>query len=98
MTHLNDYDFDQMDPSSIWIVAFYVPQCSHTEAFAPKLEAAAHDLQNHGYNIKLGAVNVEDNKELGWKYQVGESPSVKIFYHANEGGWVDTDYVGEAEQ
>ena len=40
-----------MDTESIWVIAFYVPWCEHTEAFAPKLEAAVKDLQANGYSV-----------------------------------------------
>ena len=83
-----------MDTESIWVIAFYVPWCEHTEAFAPKLEAAVKDLQAKGYSVKMGAVDVEANRELGWKYQVDSSPTTKIFFYT-DGEWTDTNYVGE---
>ena len=87
-----------LDEDSIWLVVFYVPWDEHIKPFAPKLEMSYADLLKRGYTVKFGAVNVAENRQLGWKYQIDRSPLVKILmYDDSTGDWKVTNYDGERE-
>ena len=73
-----------MHSDEIWVVAFYVPWCPHALRFAPEMEGAASDLQDHVYKIKFGAVDVSKQHALGWRYKIDKSPVVKIFYNQDD--------------
>lgn len=79
-------------------MVFYVPWDEHIKPFAPKLEMSYADLLKRGYTVKFGSVNVAENRQLGWKYQIDRSPLVKILmYDDVSGGWKVTNYNGERE-
>ena len=81
---------------AIWLVTFYAPWDENAHDFSPRLEAAAADLKKHGYKINFGAIDVSQNQQIGYKYGIDASPTVKIFWN-QDSQWIATDYTGEGE-
>ena len=66
---LTEQNFDKKlaeEKPMIWLVVFYVPWDDHVKSFAPKLEKSLADLQNKGYRVRFGSVDVSIEKRLGW--------------------------------
>ena len=99
MQALTDSNMEQVMNDSnvpVWLVTFYVPWCEHTKTFAPKLEKASTEIVADGYNMKFGSVDVSQNKQVGWKYQIDRSPLLKMFYKKDD-QWESTDYSGAGD-
>lgn len=75
---LSVLNFDNLVISGdeIWIVKFYTPNCSKSQALVPEYEKTANALKGL---IKIGAINIEREKELAERYGIDESPTIKIF-------------------
>lgn len=98
MTELNDRNWQTImsgqDP--IWLIVFYVPWDPYAKEFQPRMQAAAADMAKRGYNVRFGAVDVSTNPQIGAKYQIEESPTVK-FFSFNNGRWSVKDFATEGE-
>lgn len=75
---LTESNFDKLVVNSdeIWIVEFFAPWCGHCQQLVPEYQKAAAALKGV---IKVGAVNADDHKSLGGRYQVNGFPTIKIF-------------------
>ncbi|XP_055328924.1 protein disulfide-isomerase A6 homolog [Paramacrobiotus metropolitanus] len=62
--------------NDLWIVEFFAPWCGHCKSLAPEYAKAAKALKGF---IKVGAVNVDDQRSLGQEYNVQGFPTIKIF-------------------
>lgn len=60
----------------IWIVNFYHPNCSKSQALVPEYEKTANALKGL---IKIGAINTHKQQELAERYEIEESPTIRIF-------------------
>ncbi|OWA53359.1 Protein disulfide-isomerase A6 [Hypsibius exemplaris] len=60
----------------IWIVEFYAPWCGHCKSLAPEYAKAAKALKGF---VKVGAVNVDDERSLGQEFGVQGFPTIKVF-------------------
>ncbi|XP_030756233.1 protein disulfide-isomerase A6 homolog isoform X2 [Sitophilus oryzae] len=60
----------------VWIVEFFAPWCGHCQNLVPDYTKAANALKGV---VKVGAVNADENKELGGRYGVRSFPTIKIF-------------------
>lgn len=75
---LTSSNFDRLvlNSDEIWVVEFYAPWCGHCQQLVPEYQKAANALKGV---VKVGAVNADDDKELGGKYGVRGFPTIKIF-------------------
>lgn len=75
---LNSANFERLvlQSDNIWIVEFYAPWCGHCQTLAPEYKKAAAQLKGV---VKMGAVNVDEEKSLGGQYGIKGFPTIKIF-------------------
>ncbi|XP_045481715.1 protein disulfide-isomerase A6 homolog [Harmonia axyridis] len=75
---LTESNFDKLvtKGDEIWIVEFFAPWCGHCQSFAPEYQKAATRLKGV---VKVGAVNADEHKSLGGRFNVRGFPTVKIF-------------------
>ncbi|XP_057664264.1 protein disulfide-isomerase A6 homolog [Diorhabda carinulata] len=75
---LNPNNFENLVVKSdeVWVVQFYAPWCSFCQNFVPEFTKLANVLRGI---IKVGAVNVDEYRELAGIYNVRGMPTIKIF-------------------
>ena len=89
---LTTENFDEkLVPGETWIVMFFAPWCEYAAAFYPELDEVKDKLEENGYDVKVGSVDVSLNLDLGKKYQIQVSPTTKVFQY-KDGEWHTTDY------
>lgn len=65
-----------LNSDDIWLVEFYAPWCGHCKQLAPEFEKAAKALSPM---IKLGAVDMDQYKDMGSSYNIQGFPTLKFF-------------------
>ena len=65
-----------MESNGVWLVEFYAPWCGHCKALTPEWQQAAKTLKGI---VHLGAVDADEHKSLGSKYNVEGFPTIKVF-------------------
>lgn len=65
-----------LESNEPWMVEFYAPWCGHCKALAPEYNKAAKALDGI---VKIGAVDMESDREAGASYGVNSYPTVKFF-------------------
>lgn len=65
-----------IDSDEVWIVEFYAPWCGHCQALVSEYSKMASALKGL---VKVGAVNADEHKSLGQKYEIRGFPTIKIF-------------------
>ena len=65
-----------MKSDSLWLVEFYAPWCGHCKSLAPSWELAAKQLKGV---VKVGAVDMTTDQEIGAPYDVKGFPTLKWF-------------------
>lgn len=78
VVELTEANFDRLvlQSDAIWIVEFYAPWCGHCKSLSPEYKKAATALKGV---IKVGAINADDNKNIGGQYGVRGFPTIKVF-------------------
>ena len=71
-----NFERDVLKSDELWIVEFYAPWCGHCKNLAPEFEKAAKSLKGI---IKLGAVDMTVDGEVGSKYNIQGYPTLKFF-------------------
>lgn len=81
---LNDDTFDKnvFKSETPWLVEFYAPWCSHCKKFGPIYTQIAKELKQE---VKCGAVDATNNKELAQRFDIQFFPTLK-FFSANING------------
>lgn len=70
------FEADVINSKDIWLVIFFAPWCQYCKAFSPEFELAAESLKGV---FKLGAVNVDEERDLSNDYGIDHLPTVKFF-------------------
>lgn len=65
-----------LESNEPWMVEFYAPWCGHCKALAPEYNKAAKALEGI---VKIGAVDMDADREAGAPYGVSSYPTVKFF-------------------
>lgn len=78
VVELNPTTFESRvtDSNEIWIVEFYAPWCGHCQALVSEYTKMASALKGL---VKVGAINADEHKSLGQKYEIRGFPTIKIF-------------------
>ncbi|CAH1153384.1 unnamed protein product [Phaedon cochleariae] len=78
VVELTPSNFDKLviKGDEIWIVEFFAPWCGHCQSLVPEYTKAANALKGV---VRVGAVDVDNHKELGGRYGVQGFPTIKIF-------------------
>jgi len=73
---LSSKNWNLVDTSDLFMVAFTAPWCGHCKSLKPEFYKAAESL---GGVVNMGNVNCDDEKELAGKFDVKGFPTIKIF-------------------
>ncbi len=65
-----------MDSDELWLIEFFAPWCGHCKSLAPAWEEAAGKLKGV---VRLGAVDMTTDQEVGAPYNVQGFPTLKFF-------------------
>lgn len=86
---VTDKDFKEkvLDADGVVVVDFWAAWCGPCIALGPILEQVGKDLEGKATVMKL---NVDENNETAYKYQIRSIPNVKVF----KDGEVVKDLVG----
>ena len=86
---VTDKDFQEkvLDADGVVVVDFWAAWCGPCIALGPILEQVGKDLDGKAKVMKL---NVDENNETAYKYQIRSIPNVKVF----KDGEVVKDLVG----
>ena len=76
----NSFQTDVLDNKKVVLVDFYADWCGPCKMIGPVLEAIA--LENQDFDIVK--VNVDENEELSYKYQIQSIPTMIIFKEGNQ--------------
>jgi len=78
VVQLNKGNFKKLvlDSDDLWFVEFYAPWCGHCKNLAPSWEKAARALKGV---IKVGAVDMTTDQDVGAPYNVQGFPTLKFF-------------------
>ena len=72
----NNWKEEVIKSDSLWLVEFYAPWCGHCKSLAPSWELAAKQLKGV---VKVGAVDMTTDQEVGAPYDVKGFPTLKFF-------------------
>lgn len=72
----SNFKKEVLDSDSLWLVEFYAPWCGHCKNLAPEWEKTARALKGI---VKVGAVDMDANKDLGAPYNIQGFPTLKWF-------------------
>ena len=72
----SNWQEEVMKSDSLWLVEFYAPWCGHCKNLAPSWELAAKQLKGV---VKVGAVDMTTDQEVGQPYNVQGFPTLKWF-------------------
>jgi len=65
-----------MKSDSLWLIEFYAPWCGHCQKLTPSWEKVARQLKGV---VKVGAVDMTTDEEVGRPYDIKGFPSLKWF-------------------
>lgn len=78
LLHFTDDTFENevLKYDGVAMVDFWAPWCGPCQALGPTIEEIAQDFEG---KVKVGKVNVDEERELAEKFMVMSIPSVMIF-------------------
>ncbi|XP_050519676.1 protein disulfide-isomerase A6 homolog isoform X7 [Diabrotica virgifera virgifera] len=78
VVELTPSNFDKLviKGDEVWVVEFFAPWCGHCKNLVPEYTKAANALKGI---VKVGAVDVDQHKEIGGQYGIRGFPTIKIF-------------------
>ncbi len=76
VTHLNKEGFAEMTAQGIAMIDFWATWCNPCQALLPVIEELGQELEG---TVKVGKVNVDDNRDLAKEFRVMSIPTVVLF-------------------
>lgn len=83
------FDSSVIQSDELWVVEFYAPWCGHCKRLTPEWDKAAKQLE--GTKIHIAAVDADQHRELGNRFNVQGFPTIKVF---GADKLAPTDYEG----
>jgi len=79
-----NFEAEVLKSKGIVLVDFFAPWCGPCKMMAPTIDKLAADYAG---KVKIGKLNVDENQEVGMKFQIQSIPTIIIF---KDGQMVDT--------
>ena len=78
ISQLNDFNFESevIDSKMPVLVDFWAVWCGPCKMIAPELEKL---VAEKGEQLKIGKLNVDDNRETAMKYSISSIPTLLLF-------------------
>jgi len=76
VAHLNNESFAEMTAQGIAMIDFWATWCNPCQALLPVIEELGQELEG---TVKVGKVNVDDNRDLAKEFRVMSIPTVILF-------------------
>ncbi|XP_018429041.1 PREDICTED: protein disulfide-isomerase A6 isoform X3 [Nanorana parkeri] len=73
---LSNFNREVIQSDGLWLVEFYAPWCGHCQTLAPAWKKAATALKGI---VNVGAVDADQHKSLGSRYEIRGYPTIMIF-------------------
>lgn len=77
----NNFEQEVLNSDKPVLVDFWAAWCGPCRAVAPIVEEIA---QNYGDQIKVGKINVDENRELAARFRVMGIPTLAVFKNGQE--------------
>lgn len=99
VAHLNKESFEEMTAQGISMIDFWATWCMPCQALLPVIEELGQQLEG---TVKVGKVNVDENRELTKEFRVMSIPTVIFFKDGVEverlvGGYPKAKYLERLE-
>ena len=76
VAHLNNESFAEITAQGIAMIDFWATWCNPCQALLPVIEELGQELEG---TVKVGKVNVDDNRDLAKEFRVMSIPTVILF-------------------
>ncbi|MGN0664104.1 MAG: thioredoxin [Negativibacillus sp.] len=95
VAHLNKESFETMTAEGVSMVDFWATWCMPCQALLPVIEELGQELEG---SVKIGKVNVDENRDLAKEFRVMSIPTVIFFKDGQEvdrlvGGYPKAKYL-----
>lgn len=89
--NITDESFDKVIATGTTLVDFWAPWCLPCRIQGPILSAVSRKL---GDRVKVCKLNVDDNQETAFKYQIASIPTLIVF----KDGRVNKTFIGVQDE
>jgi thioredoxin 1 len=79
----NNFEEEVLKSEKIVLIDFWASWCGPCRMMSPVIDEIAEEM---GENIKVGKINIDEEKELAIKYDVMSIPTFIVFKNGNEAG------------
>ena len=79
----NNFEEEVLKSEKIVLIDFWASWCGPCRMMSPVIDKIAEEM---GENIKVGKINIDEEKELAIKYDVMSIPTFIVFKNGNEVG------------
>lgn len=79
----NNFEEEVLKSEKIVLIDFWASWCGPCRMMSPVIDEIAEET---GENIKVGKINIDEEKELAIKYDVMSIPTFIVFKNGNEVG------------
>jgi len=79
-----NFEAEVLKSKGLVLVDFFAPWCGPCKMMAPTIDKLAADYAG---KVKIGKLNVDENQQVGMKFQIQSIPTIIIF---KDGQMVDT--------
>lgn len=79
----NNFEEEVLKSEKVVLIDFWASWCGPCRMMSPVIDEIAEEM---GENIKVGKINIDEEKELAIKYDVMSIPTFIVFKNGNEVG------------
>lgn len=77
----NNFEEEVLKSEKVVLIDFWASWCGPCRMMSPVIDEIAEEM---GENIKVGKINIDEEKELAIKYDVMSIPTFIVFKNGNE--------------